>query len=33
MHLLKWLKEKGIVGDSEIEKAREILAEEPFNGI
>lgn len=33
MHLLKWLKEKGIASDSEIEKAREILSEEPFNGI
>lgn len=33
MHLLKWLKEKGIVSNSEIEKAREILTEEPFSGI
>jgi len=33
MHLLKWLKEKGIVSNSEIEKAREILTEEPFTGI
>jgi len=33
MHLLKWLKEKGIVSDSEIEKARKVLTEEPFTGI
>jgi hypothetical protein len=33
MHLLKWLKEKGVVSNSEIEKAREILTEEPFSGI
>jgi len=33
MHLLRWLKGKGIVSDSEIEKAREILTEEPFSGI
>lgn len=33
MHLLKWLKEKGIVSNSEIEKAREVLTEEPFSGI
>ncbi len=33
MHLLKWLKEKGIVSNSEIEKAREVLTEEPFTGI
>ena len=33
MHLLKWLKEKGIVSNGEIEKAREVLTEEPFSGI
>lgn len=33
MHLLKWLKEKGVVSNGEIEKAREVLTEEPFSGI
>lgn len=33
IHLLKWLKEKGIVDNSDIEKARKILTEEPFTGI
>ncbi len=33
IHLLKWLKEKGIVSNSEIEKAQKILIEEPFSGI
>lgn len=32
-HLLKWLKEKGVVGADEIKKARKILEEEPFSGI
>lgn len=32
-HLLKYLKEKGAVTDIEIEKARQILQEEPYSGI
>lgn len=32
-HLLKWLKEKNAIGDDEINKAREILEEEPYGGI
>jgi len=32
-HLLKYLKEKGVVTDIEIEKARQILQEEPYTGI
>lgn len=32
-HLLKWLKKKGALNDSEIEKARKILREEPYSGI
>ena len=32
-HLLKWLKEKGVIGDHEIEKAQKVLKEEPFSGI
>jgi hypothetical protein len=33
MHLLKWLKEKGVVSNEEIEKAKKIINEEPFSGI
>lgn len=33
VHLLKWLKEKGIVDNNDIENARKILTEEPFTGI
>ena len=32
-HLLNWLKGKGALTDSEIEKARQILQEEPYSGI
>lgn len=32
-HLLNWLKEKGALTDSEIEKARKIFQEEPYSGI
>jgi len=32
-HLLKWLKGKGALSDSEIEKAHKILQEEPYSGI
>ncbi|MDD5341143.1 MAG: hypothetical protein PHC97_01765 [Patescibacteria group bacterium] len=32
-HLLKYLKKKGAVTDTEIEKARQILQEEPYAGI
>ena len=32
-HLLNWLKGKGALTDSEIEKARQILEEEPYSGI
>lgn len=32
-HLLKWLKEKGVVSADEIKKVRKILEEEPFSGI
>jgi len=32
-HLLKWLKGKGVLNDSEIEKARKILKEESYSGI
>lgn len=32
-HLLDWLKGKGVLTDNEIEKARQILQEEPYNGI
>lgn len=32
-HLLKYLKEKGAITDIEIEKARQILQEEPYSGI
>ncbi|MDD5050477.1 MAG: hypothetical protein PHV93_01915 [Candidatus Pacebacteria bacterium] len=32
-HLLKYLKEKGIVTEAEIEKARNVLQEEPYTGI
>ena len=32
-HLLRYLKEKGIVTESEIEKARQTLQEEPYSGI
>lgn len=32
-HLLKYLKEKGVVTDVEIKKARQILQEEPYSGI
>ncbi|OGG64303.1 hypothetical protein A3C94_00610 [Candidatus Kaiserbacteria bacterium RIFCSPHIGHO2_02_FULL_55_17] len=32
-HLLKWLKQKGVIDDTEIEKAKKILQEEPFDGI
>ena len=32
-HLLNWLKGKGVVTDGEIEKARQILQEEPYEGI
>lgn len=32
-HLLKYLKEKGAVTNAEIEKARQILQEEPYSGI
>ncbi len=32
-HLLKWLEGKGVLTDKEMEKAREILQEEPFSGI
>ncbi len=33
VHLLKWLKEKGELTEKELEKAREILKEELFEGI
>lgn len=33
IHLLKWLKEKGVVSDVEIENAHKLLKEEPFTGI
>jgi len=32
-HLLYWLKGKGALTDSEIEKARKTLQEEPYSGI
>ena len=32
-HLLNYLKEKSIITDAEIEKARQILQEEPYSGI
>lgn len=32
-HLLRWLKEKGVLTDREIEQARVLLTEERFNGI
>lgn len=32
-HLLRWLKERGVVTDAEIDKARSILKEDPFTGI
>ena len=32
-HLLNWLKGKGALTDSEIEKARQVLQEEPYSGI
>lgn len=32
-HLLKWLKGKSVLNDSEIEKASKILQEEPYSGI
>lgn len=32
-HLLNWLKGKGVLNDSEIEKARQIFQEEPYSGI
>jgi len=32
-HLLNWLKEKGALTDAEIEKARQVLQEEPYSGI
>ena len=32
-HLLNWLKEKGALTDREIEKAQQILQEEPYSGI
>ena len=32
-HLLKWLKEKGVLTDKEMEKARNVLQEEPYSGI
>lgn len=32
-HLLKYLKEKGVITESEIEKARRILIEETYTGI
>lgn len=32
-HLLNWLKEKGALTENEIEKARQILQEEPYRGI
>lgn len=33
IHLLNWLKENNAITNDEIEKAREILKEEPFSGI
>lgn len=32
-HLLKWLKEQGALTNAEIEKARQVLQEEPYSGI
>jgi len=32
-HLLKWLKEKGVLTGNEIKKAHKILQEEPYSGI
>lgn len=32
-HLLKWLKEKRVIDEAVLEKAREILQEEPYSGI
>ncbi|MFA5793434.1 MAG: hypothetical protein WC897_06285 [Candidatus Gracilibacteria bacterium] len=32
-HLLKWLEEKGVLTDKEIEKAQKVLKEEPYTGI
>lgn len=32
-HLLKWLKEKGVISDEEITKARKILQEESYDGL
>jgi hypothetical protein len=32
-HLLKWLKEKGVLTEAELAKARELLQEESYSGI
>lgn len=32
-HLLKWLEKKGVLLDAEMQKAKNLLAEEPFTGI